>query len=664
MNLRHLKQWLTVYTLGTLFLMEGLFRWRTTGFAGPTELTVTVLFVTSWGLGLMLVSSLGRGRNRLKMTQMLLGLTGVLYGSQMVYYGAFRTVYTVYSATNAFQALVEFPSLISGWVAAEILWLGVLFLPVFLPFLMKKKLPAVSLPDRNRRLLLCLMVVVVHLAGVGALFIAGSGFQSPAHLYFEGGAASVKARQLGVLTFMRLDLQQQVLREQWAPAPSVPEPVSESVPGTLPSGPQRNPASTEREDVEPVAQNVLEIDFAALMKQEENRLLLPMYRYFSQVTPTAQNPHTGIYEGYNLVMITAEAFAPYGVVPEVTPTLYKMIHEGIHFTDYHVPLWDVSTTDGEYVACTGLLPRRGTWSFSSSAGNYLPFALGNQLGALGYRTVAYHNHTYTYYDRHRSHTNMGYTYTGVGNGLEISPVWPASDLEMMEATIPDYIGEEPFHAYYMTVSGHLNYTFTGNSMAHKNREVVRDLPFSEEGRAYIATQVELDRALEHLLAELEKAGVAQKTLIVLSSDHFPYGLDNQTIEELSGESIRSVYDLFRSNLILYVPGMTPETIDSPVSSLDLLPTVSNLMGLSFDSRLLMGRDVFSDAPPLVIFADRSFRTEHGFYDARSGSFTASAGQSPDKEYIETMIQEVENRFAMSALILDYDVYRILLGEQK
>ena len=43
------------------------------------------------------------------------------------------------------------------------------------------------------------------------------------------------------------------------------------------------------------------------------------------------------------------------------------------------------------------------------------------------------------------------------------------DVEMMEASIPEYIDDEHFMTYYMTVSGHLQYTYVGNSMATKSR---------------------------------------------------------------------------------------------------------------------------------------------------------------------------------------------------
>ncbi|MEQ6391142.1 sulfatase-like hydrolase/transferase [Bacillaceae bacterium S4-13-58] len=187
--------------------------------------------------------------------------------------------------------------------------------------------------------------------------------------------------------------------------------------------------------------------------------------------------------------------------------------------------------------------------------------------------------------------------------------WPESDLEMMELSIPEYIDDQPFHAYYMTVSGHMQYNFFGNQMAMKNKKYVEDLPYSDAGKTYLATQVELDRALEYLLKKLEEKGIADKTFIALSADHYPYGLENEVIEELSGKKVDQNFDLYKSTFILDTKNMDPITIEDPTSSLDILPTLSNLMGLDYDSRLLIGRDVISESDPLVFFLNKSFITD-------------------------------------------------------
>ena len=165
--------------------------------------------------------------------------------------------------------------------------------------------------------------------------------------------------------------------------------------------------------------------------------------------------------------------------------------------------------------------------------------------------------------------------------------------------------------------------------------------------------------MEHLLEQLEEQGIAEETLIVMSSDHYPYGLDHETIEELQGEPVDQNFELYRNAFVLYHPDMEEKVFTEPASSLDIMPTVSNLMGLEFDSRLFMGRDLFSDTDPLVIFENRSFITDKGKYNAETEEFTPWEGVSVPEDYQEEISNQVSAKFYFSARILDLDYYRII-----
>ena len=167
--------------------------------------------------------------------------------------------------------------------------------------------------------------------------------------------------------------------------------------------------------------------------------------------------------------------------------------------------------------------------------------------------------------------------------------------------------------------------------------------------------------MELLLQRLEEAGVLENTVIVLTADHYPNGLTAAEMGELLGHTPESNFEIYRNGCIIWKPGMTPEVIDEPMSHLDLLPTVSNLFGLEFDSRLYMGRDVFSDAEPLVMFRNRSWITGDARYNSQTGKAEFFSGAESDT-YVKSIKAEVGNRFAVSTRILDNDYWRILFAE--
>ena len=96
--------------------------------------------------------------------------------------------------------------------------------------------------------------------------------------------------------------------------------------------------------------------------------------------------------------------------------------------------------------------------------------------------------------------------------------------------------------------------------------------------------------------------------------------------------------------------------------MDILPTLSNLMGVPYDSRLLMGHDMFSTASPLVVFANHSWLTDKGRYNAVSGEFIPDDGVTVEEGYAQSMMEKVNAMFTYSAKILETDYYAKVLPE--
>lgn len=124
--------------------------------------------------------------------------------------------------------------------------------------------------------------------------------------------------------------------------------------------------------------------------------------------------------------------------------------------------------------------------------------------------------------------------------------------------------------------------------------------------------------------------------------------------------MESNFELFKSAFILWKKGMEPVVVDKACSSLDIIPTLSNLFGLEYDSRLLMGRDILSNSEPLVIFGNRSWITDKARYNAITDKVENLSSEELPEGYVDKINGIVNQKFQYSALILDKDYYNIVL----
>ena len=465
--------------------------------------------------------------------------------------------------------------------------------------------------------------------------------------------------------------------------PEVTEPAQTEAPTTAPQQEGTEPQETAEPTEPPVVYeaHAYDLDFIALAEAENSSEIASIHRYIASLTPAMENEYTGLFEGKNLILITAEAFSSHVIDPELTPALYRMATEGIQFTDYYHQLWGCGTTGGEFANLLGIVPYGGTTTMQEVVEQDMFLTMGRQLQKQGYVSGAFHNNDHTYYQRHETHTKLGYDrFFAWGNGMEelISPGWTRSDEEMFQVTLPDYLNQDtPFSLYYMTVSGHSPYAVDSNTMSKKNYDLVKDLPYSEFVKGYLACSMDLELAMAYTIAALEEAGIADDTVIVISTDHYPYGLAPSDtwggydyMAELYGKNWSN--DRTRdSNTLIIWSGCLEDmdiVVDDPVSALDILPTLSNLFGLEYDSRLLVGRDVFSDTDPLVFWPlTYSWKTDKGFYDAKTGEFEPAEGVEVTQEYIDSISAIVRNKTVYSRSVQYYnyfnDISRILNSQE-
>jgi len=442
---------------------------------------------------------------------------------------------------------------------------------------------------------------------------------------------------------------------------------------TLPPEVHQEPETVEVEVV--YGDNVIEaLDFGALSQSEPNGKVAALHSYVNSLTPSKQNEYTGLFKGKNLILITAEAFTQEVIDPELTPTLYRLANEGIRFEEYYQPAWGASTTSGEFSNVVGLVPTTGGLCMKETTHQDLFLTMGYQLQDLGYWSAAYHNHNKDFYDRDKTHAKLGYDrFIAQYGGMEgVDPVWPESDLQMIQSTVDDYIDQQPFSIYYMTVSGHCVYSENGNAQGRKHYDKVADLPYAQTVKYYLACQLELEYAMEELVRQLEEKGIADDTVIVIGTDHYPYGLERSGTWKNTSDYLKELYGvdsydnfLRDHNALIIWSGCLEDkdiVVEEPVYSLDILPTLSNLFGVDYDSRLLVGRDVFSDAEPIVLWPDYSWKTDKGTFSIKTGEFTPNEGAQIPAGYVEYISSLVANKITYSDSVLKLDYFNYLAKE--
>ncbi len=592
---------------------------------------------------LSLLSGFFKDKGNRVVISILLFILGLLFSIQLVFFDTFKTFFS-FTELGLGDQLESFLGSTLKAIWKNIIKIIILFSPFILYMIFKKKL----ISERTK---LIGYITYVFIFGISlGVFIlhanSTKGVDSGTYyLYHDVNSIELNIEKLGILNSYALDIHRAIHGFEAKIVDVNVDDVEE-----------------KKEEVIKYEPNTLDIDFT---KSTGNAEIKKINDYMLKDNGTDKNQYTGLFKDYNLIYITAESFSQIAVSEELTPTLYKLTHTGFIFDNYYTPN-NLSTIGGEFQSLTGLYPDSSILSKWRTGTNYFPYGLATVFKGLGYKTYAYHNNWYGFQDRHKYLKSQGFTnYIGCYNGMEkrmnCKP-WPQSDDDMIKVTVPDYINnEEPFLAYYMTVSGHFGYSWDGNSMSAKHKKDVKGLTgATESAKAYVATQIELDRALERLLNELEKAGKLDNTVIVLLADHYPYNLDLKSVNSISTYQRDSIVEVNHNNLILWNSKMNDIHIDKPCMSSDVLPTVLNLFGIEYDSRLLTGKDILSTSMGLAVFNNRSWVTDKGTYFANSKKFVPKETMENQDEYVKNINAIVSNRLNIAKLILKTNYYNYLL----
>ncbi len=575
----------------------------------------------------------------------ILSILGFWFSLEFV----FRQIFEVFFSIHLFELADQAASFV-GKTVIEILknsyGIILMFIPLILGIILRKRLNNNQM-SLKKLIIMFVILIITSVSFIYSLRINKSKVYSSYNLFYKVDDNSLNMDKMGVMISTYLDVKRAILGFE--------EVVSTGGNSNIIPGNNSEPTEIVYD------YNNLDIDFDSLINGTNNSTLKNIYTYFKNDTGTKQNEYTGYFKDKNLILLMGESFNEIGVREDLTPTLYKLVNNGFVFNNFYTPVM-LSTIGGEYQILTSNIPNlSGLNTYWRKGSNSFPMGIGYLFKNAGYSTHAYHNNSYTFQNRNKYLKSIGLdNFMGCYNGLEKlmnCKLWPQSDIEMIKATADKFINQDKFFTYYVTVSGHMSYTLGGNAMYRKNKESVKDLPYSEEVKGYLATQVELDKALELLISKLESAGKLKETVIALVGDHYPYDLSLEEVNEAASYKKDGVIEINRSNFILWNSDMENVNVDKIGSSIDALPTIFNLFGLPYDSRLFIGKDILSTEGGLAIFNNRSWISDYGKYYASNNKFEATTNKEIPENYVSTINSIVSNKITMSTNILKQDIYR-------
>ena len=392
-----------------------------------------------------------------------------------------------------------------------------------------------------------------------------------------------------------------------------------------------------------------------------------------------KNSYTSKLKGKNLILVQLEGTDKWLIDKDTTPTLYKMMNEGINFNN-HFSYYNGggSTFNSEFAVNTGFItPLSYTKNAYSFNRNAYPTSLANLFKERGYSVNAFHMNHGEYYSRTSNYKNWGYdNYYGL---IELGDYNDSSyelDRELMlnptfnELMFPS---EGNFVDYIIAYSGHLPFTNTkGVCKALYDEDVEKEVMAKKEAllkeekkkckkekkdncdkitidsivvetpefvemseEECVRRQArETDYMMELLIQNLTKKNLIDNTAIVVFTDHYLYTLNDKTILDK--------YKTTSNNLINQTPwfiwskNLKSKKVNTVTSQLNILPTILNLYGFKYSVNDYIGEDALNPNYTKIVFF-----SDYSWYD---GNVYVENGDVTNKKKIKQSSLDDKNEY--------------------
>ena len=408
-------------------------------------------------------------------------------------------------------------------------------------------------------------------------------------------------------------------------------------------------------------------DNVALGNTEE----LDSFIYNKVTTPT--ETMGGKAKDFNLIVILAESLEWFSFINDQNlypnghtaseemlrktfPNLYSMYDESYVLSNFHSR---EKTDIAENYSYLGNYPT-GVYINYNFPDNSLPYSYPNVLKNLyGVDTYGFHNGEPNFYNRtHFLTKSVGLKNYIASDNMDITNYTLDGernlDSQMIEACKTQmFPTDKRFSTHITTITMHGQYAERNNIKNHYDTlinngifdSIEHDDEMQEMFRHYVATALELDKAIGVMNNYLKETGLDKNTMIVMFGDHNAYYSDlSAYVKGLESVNTTKTYTkLFNVPLFVKVGNETPTNrfINKFTCTADIVPTIYDLLGISYYSNIFYGNSAFSNQESLlysrayeVFISDKTY-----FYSLNNVIWQ---DDSVDKTYIDQTEEKALN----------------------
>ncbi len=391
--------------------------------------------------------------------------------------------------------------------------------------------------------------------------------------------------------------------------------------------------------------------------------------YFASREAPVRNAMTGLLEGKNVILVLMESMDDW-MIGEHTPTLRRLMGEGMNFTRFYTPVYGgIRTFNTEFCVNTGsFLSSQGGYAFDYVT-NTFDQSLASQLRQEGYSAKTFHYNDPNFYSRGEFSPAMGYEeYVYYKDYIEETDEKTVKNLLYDDLLLFDNQGlnqeffreGKPTLNFIITRSAHLSYKYNEvlSYWGLKKYPQYKGMTGNEETDcAYLKAKL-VDDLFARLMEELVEKDQYHNTVIIGVTDHYTYGYkDMDSLRSLSG--VDEDILLERTPCFIWSADMEAMEVDKVLNTSDLLPTVLNLLNAEREYAYI-GHDAFDTRyPGYVPFSNGSWIYGDTAYDASAKKYLSISGKehTVTAEVQKQMADTVQEFVRVNNLILDTDYYK-------